>query len=213
MRARHFELEPAARAQELRDRGRCARCRAAGRRRGSRRARSSPTCAARRRRGAGADAALRQRGAPPAQLRVPPEQLDGRARRARPRGARRARHCDRRTCGASREAELSRRRRRSSMPQGQPVTLRELPVARAGVYVPGGRAAYPSSVVMCCVPARVAGVEQVAVATPPGTGRARQRRGPRGLRAVRGRRGLPDGRRTGDRGACLRDRHGRRRST
>jgi histidinol dehydrogenase len=36
------------------------------------------------------------------------------------------------------------------------------------VYVPGGRAAYPSSVVMCCVPARVAGVGQVTVATPPG---------------------------------------------
>ncbi|HZO59259.1 MAG TPA: histidinol dehydrogenase [Solirubrobacterales bacterium] len=54
------------------------------------------------------------------------------------------------------------------MPQGHSVTITELPVRRAGVYVPGGRAAYPSSVVMCCVPARVAGVEQVAVATPPG---------------------------------------------
>jgi histidinol dehydrogenase len=48
------------------------------------------------------------------------------------------------------------------------VTLRNLPVTRAGVYVPGGRAAYPSSVVMCCVPARVAGVPEIAVATPPG---------------------------------------------
>ena len=54
------------------------------------------------------------------------------------------------------------------MPQGQSVTIRELPVRRVGAYVPGGRAAYPSSVVMCCVPARVAGVEEVAVATPPG---------------------------------------------
>ena len=54
------------------------------------------------------------------------------------------------------------------LPEGHTITLRELPVARAGVYVPGGRAAYPSTVVMCCVPARVAGVEQVAVATPPG---------------------------------------------
>ena len=54
------------------------------------------------------------------------------------------------------------------MPQGQSVTVRELPVRRAGAYVPGGRAAYPSSVVMCCVPARVAGVEEVVVATPPG---------------------------------------------
>ena len=54
------------------------------------------------------------------------------------------------------------------MPQGQSVTIRELPVRRAGAYVPGGRAAYPSSVVMCCVPARVAGVQDVVVATPPG---------------------------------------------
>jgi histidinol dehydrogenase len=54
------------------------------------------------------------------------------------------------------------------MPQGQSVTITELPVRRAGAYVPGGRAAYPSSVVMCCVPARVAGVEELTVATPPG---------------------------------------------
>ncbi len=59
-----------------------------------------------------------------------------------------------------------------AMPEGQSVTLRELPVRRAGAYVPGGRAAYPSSVVMCCVPARVAGVGEVAVATPPGPGGA-----------------------------------------
>jgi histidinol dehydrogenase len=57
--------------------------------------------------------------------------------------------------------------------QGHTVALHELPVTRAGVYVPGGRAAYPSSVVMCCEPARVAGVEQIVVVTPPGTeGRA-----------------------------------------
>jgi histidinol dehydrogenase len=42
------------------------------------------------------------------------------------------------------------------------------PLGRVGVYVPGGRAAYPSSVVMAVVPARVAGVEAVAIATPVG---------------------------------------------
>jgi histidinol dehydrogenase len=41
------------------------------------------------------------------------------------------------------------------------------PVRRAGIYVPGGRAAYPSTLLMGAIPARVAGVEQVAVATPP----------------------------------------------
>lgn len=42
------------------------------------------------------------------------------------------------------------------------------PVARAGCYVPGGRAAYPSTVIMTVVPARVAGVGEVVVTVPPG---------------------------------------------
>ena len=41
------------------------------------------------------------------------------------------------------------------------------PIDRVGVYVPGGTAAYPSSAIMGVVPAKVAGVEHVAVATPP----------------------------------------------
>ena len=41
------------------------------------------------------------------------------------------------------------------------------PLRRAGIYAPGGRAAYPSSVIMALTPARVAGVEGVAVASPP----------------------------------------------
>jgi histidinol dehydrogenase len=54
------------------------------------------------------------------------------------------------------------------LPQGQTVSLREAPVGAAGVYAPGGRAAYPSSVLMCAIPARVAGVGRVALASPPG---------------------------------------------
>jgi histidinol dehydrogenase len=41
------------------------------------------------------------------------------------------------------------------------------PVRRAGVYAPGGRAAYPSTVLMTVIPARVAGVTEVVLATPP----------------------------------------------
>lgn len=41
------------------------------------------------------------------------------------------------------------------------------PVRRAGLYAPGGRAAYPSTVLMTAIPARVAGVKEVVVATPP----------------------------------------------
>lgn len=42
------------------------------------------------------------------------------------------------------------------------------PIDRVGAYVPGGGAAYPSSALMTVIPATVAGVEQIAVATPPG---------------------------------------------
>ncbi|HYV59119.1 MAG TPA: histidinol dehydrogenase, partial [Acidimicrobiia bacterium] len=49
------------------------------------------------------------------------------------------------------------------------VLLRELvlPVDRAGLYVPGGRAAYPSTVLMTAIPARVAGVPELALCVPP----------------------------------------------
>lgn len=45
--------------------------------------------------------------------------------------------------------------------------LRTRPVRRAGLYAPGGRASYPSTVLMTAIPARVAGVEEVVLATPP----------------------------------------------
>jgi histidinol dehydrogenase len=49
------------------------------------------------------------------------------------------------------------------------ITLREttIPVARAGLYVPGGRAAYPSTVLMTAIPAQLAGVGQLALCIPP----------------------------------------------
>jgi histidinol dehydrogenase len=47
------------------------------------------------------------------------------------------------------------------------IVLRRAPVARAAIYVPGGRAPYPSTVVMGVVPARLAGVEHIAVCAPP----------------------------------------------
>jgi len=53
----------------------------------------------------------------------------------------------------------------SSGPPGLKLVTR--PVRRAGVYAPGGRAAYPSTVLMTVIPARVAGVPEVVLATPP----------------------------------------------
>ena len=51
------------------------------------------------------------------------------------------------------------------------VTVRDVPVASAAVYVPGGRAPYPSTVVMGVATARAAGVGRVAVCSPPGADR------------------------------------------
>ncbi|WJK63222.1 histidinol dehydrogenase [Halobacterium salinarum] len=56
---------------------------------------------------------------------------------------------------------------RESFAAGRELGRRFRPVRRVGVYAPGGTAAYPSSVLMGVIPAIVAGVEQVAVATPP----------------------------------------------
>lgn len=54
------------------------------------------------------------------------------------------------------------------LPFGQEVRVRAVPVDAAGCYVPGGRAAYPSSLVMSVVPAQVAGVDRISVVTPAG---------------------------------------------
>jgi histidinol dehydrogenase len=54
-----------------------------------------------------------------------------------------------------------------SYPLGATVTQRWVPVRRVGLYVPGGLAVYPSSVVMNVVPAQAAGVRSLAIASPP----------------------------------------------
>lgn len=51
--------------------------------------------------------------------------------------------------------------------QWEGVTHRVRPLRRVGVYVPGGRAVYVSTLIMCAVPARIAGVEEIVVATTP----------------------------------------------
>ncbi|MFB6072046.1 MAG: histidinol dehydrogenase [Halobacterium sp.] len=56
---------------------------------------------------------------------------------------------------------------REEFAPGRELGRRFRPIERVGVYAPGGTAAYPSSVLMGVIPAKVAGVEQVAVATPP----------------------------------------------
>ena len=125
-----------------------------------------------------------------------------------------------RTSAQVAEAELSAGPVAVELEQGQRVEIVERPVAAAGVYAPGGRVAYPSSVLMCCVPARAAGVERVALATPPepdgsvGCGHARRRgdrRRRRGVRAGRRARGRRPGARHRDDRARRRGRGPRQR--
>ncbi|HEX5146444.1 MAG TPA: histidinol dehydrogenase [Conexibacter sp.] len=103
-------------------------------------------------------------GADPGPLRVPAAELsaalDGLApdvRAALERAAANVRAVAEAGVDAERAVEL---------PEGQAVRLRELPVARAAVYVPGGRAPYPSTVIMGAVTAGAAGVREVVVCTP-----------------------------------------------
>jgi histidinol dehydrogenase len=67
------------------------------------------------------------------------------------------------------EGQMGEERPPIELPQGQTVTVREVPVSAVGVYAPGGRAAYPSSVLMCAIPARVAGVDSISMVSPPGS--------------------------------------------
>lgn len=55
-----------------------------------------------------------------------------------------------------------------SRPDGTILGQKVTPLKRVGVYVPGGKAVYPSSVLMNIVPAKVAGVEEIVMVTPPG---------------------------------------------
>jgi histidinol dehydrogenase len=71
---------------------------------------------------------------------------------------------------AERIASFHRRELSSSWFDSEPGVVRGQlvrPLARAGVYVPGGKAAYPSSLLMNVIPAKVAGVGEVVVLTPP----------------------------------------------
>ena len=126
-----------------------------------------PVCEDVAARGAAAvlDASERFDGVRPASLRVPVDiiassldDLDPRVREALEESIRRARlvHAE------QRRADVT-----VTVTAGGTVTERWVPVDRVGLYVPGGVAVYPSSVVMNVVPALLAGVSSIAVASPP----------------------------------------------
>uniref|UniRef100_A0A832I2J0 Histidinol dehydrogenase n=1 Tax=Eiseniibacteriota bacterium TaxID=2212470 RepID=A0A832I2J0_UNCEI len=117
------------------------------------------------------DAALRalsreHDGVEPAALEVPRAALEAARARLEP-AVRDALERAARNVAAAARAALPRPVSLETEP-GVTVGFRPDPLPRAGVYAPGGRAAYPSSVLMGVVPARVAGVGEVVVCSPPG---------------------------------------------
>jgi histidinol dehydrogenase len=107
-------------------------------------------------------------GTTPKQLRMPDQDLDDALESAGE--VREALELAAANISAVAESEVDADRgAEAELPAGQVVQLRSVPVAAAGAYVPGGAAAYPSTALMTCLPARAAGVERVAVASPPGS--------------------------------------------
>ncbi|CAN5453107.1 histidinol dehydrogenase [soil metagenome] len=96
--------------------------------------------------------------------RVPPEDLAA-ALEAVPPSLRAAREMARDNIGAYHRATVAP----EVVHERNGITVRDLrrPVDRAGLYVPGGRAVYPSTVLMTAVPARVAGVAELVLCVPP----------------------------------------------
>jgi histidinol dehydrogenase len=121
----------------------------------------------------GGDAALerlgeRFDGAAPASLRVDAGEIEAALAGLDP-AVREALELAATNIRAVAEAQIDDVPTKVELPQGQAVVLQDIAVGSAGVYAPGGRAAYPSSVLMCCIPARAAGVQRLAVASPPGS--------------------------------------------
>src|SRR5690348_12501747 len=104
-------------------------------------------------------------GIRPATVRVPASELDG-ALAALDADVRAALQVAiDRTCAV--HADQRRTDTTTTLAPGATVTERWVPVERVGLYVPGGNAVYPSSVVMNVVPAQIAGVDSLVIASPP----------------------------------------------
>ena len=127
----------------------------------------APVLADVRRRGAAAlrDAAERFDGVRPVHLRVPAQAIAQALSDLDP-AVREALELSIAHNRAGHAAQVPTERTTEVVPGGA-ITQRWIPVRRVGLYVPGGLAVYPSSVVMNAVAAQVAGVEQIAVASPP----------------------------------------------
>ena len=106
-------------------------------------------------------------GPAPGALRVPEEEIKG-TPEALPEELVRAIATATANVHNAAEAEVEADREAAVGDDRGTISYQSVPVASAGAYVPGGGGAYVSTAIMCCVPAQAAGVERIAVASPPG---------------------------------------------
>ncbi len=104
-------------------------------------------------------------GIAPASIRVPQSELDKALAELNPR----VRAALEKSADRIRLVHMDQRRKENvtHVVDGGTVTEKWIPVDRVGLYVPGGRAVYPSSVLMNVIPAQIAEVTSIAVASPP----------------------------------------------
>ena len=104
-------------------------------------------------------------GIAPASIRVPQSELDKALAELNPR----VRAALEKSAERIRLVHMDQRRKENvtHVVDGGTVTEKWIPVDRVGLYVPGGRAVYPSSVLMNVIPAQIAEVTSIAVASPP----------------------------------------------
>lgn len=104
-------------------------------------------------------------GIAPASIRVPQNELDKALAELNPR----VRAALEKSADRIRLVHMDQRRKENvtQVVDGGTVTEKWIPVDRVGLYVPGGRAVYPSSVLMNVIPAQIAEVTSIAVASPP----------------------------------------------
>ncbi len=104
-------------------------------------------------------------GVKPPSIRVPSEVIDGALAKLAPEIRTALEEAIRRITKV--HADQSRNVTSTQVVDGGSVEQRWIPVDRVGLYVPGGRAVYPSSVIMNVVPAQIAHVPSIAIASPP----------------------------------------------
>ena len=104
-------------------------------------------------------------GIRPLQIRVPQEAIEGALTQLDPKIRAALEEAIRRITKA--HSDQIREEVRTQVVAGGEIIHKQIPVDRVGLYVPGGRAVYPSSVIMNVVPAQIAKVPNIAIASPP----------------------------------------------